>query len=253
MTDLPKGYRIHRGHVILERPSATVRLLAFHHAAGSAMSYLRVARDLPSGCEPVLVELPGRGGRADERRPQSFAAALAQVLDEIAVLVDRPTILVGTSLGALFAHNVAASLRGPFLRAVLACACPAPGRMTAARPANRSPSQLLDRLCRDGQLPPSLAADLDLRDYLVGLLIDDLRLADTYEPPDTGPPAGIGYHYWFGAADQGAGAGEAAGWSVAAQRQVAVRQFSGGHFFLQEEQLAIEALAALITDQIGHV
>nr|AKA59442.1 thioesterase [uncultured bacterium AR_412] len=242
--------RIGDGHVVLERPDATLRVLVFHHAGGSAMSYVPLAQRLPDGCEPFLFDLPGRGIRASEPPAADFDTAIDQLLPVVAAAADRPTVLVGHSLGALLAHSFAARLPPSRVKAVVVSAFPSPEdtALAASHPAEpfqvRTRSQLLSELRDRGGCPPEVFDDPELLDLTITLMGHDLHLADTYRPPQAGNHAD--YHVWYGRDDEHVTLEELNRWASATSGPLDVREFRGGHFYLLQGEQAGNALRELV-------
>src|SRR4051812_36433387 len=83
----------------------------FPHAGGAASSFVRVARGLPTAIDTVAVQYPGRQDRHTEAGMPSIAALADRVAE---VLTARPsplpTVLLGHSMGAVVAYEVALRL-----------------------------------------------------------------------------------------------------------------------------------------------
>jgi surfactin synthase thioesterase subunit len=226
-------------HLVVERPDATLRLLMFHHAGGSAMSYLPIAQTLPPECEPVLFELPGRNMRPNSPPPPNFSAALEDLLPAVTAAVDRPTVVFGHSLGALLANSLVSHLPEPGLvRTVVVSAFPSPtDALAEADPSiHRSRAQLLEELRTRGGCPPELFDDADLLEQAITLLGHDLHLADTYvaAPPLHGD---VDYHVWYGRQDQYLSVAALERWERSTPRPPVLRGFRGGHFYLESPEV----------------
>lgn len=236
------------GYAVLERPDAGLQVLVFHHAGGSAMSYVPLARQLPAGCEPYLFDLPGRGTRVAEPPARDFADAVDRLLPSVTAVVDRPAVLIGHSLGALLAHSVAAELRN--VKAVVVSAFPSPKDTTraATHPAEpfqvRSRSALLGELRDRGGCPPEVFDDPELLEMTVTLMGHDLHLADTYRPPAR--PSDAEYHVWYGRDDEHLAQDELQRWNGTP------REFRGGHFYLVQTEQAAVALAELVSGLLAE-
>lgn len=233
---------------------APVRLLAFHHGGGSALSFLPLARKLPSTCEAFLFELSGRSGEADQRPAANFSAACARFAADAVELVDRPTIVVGHSLGALFAHHVACLLpaeQRELVHAVIVSASrPAVSiAETASMPDRpfvvRSEKSLLDDLRTFGGVQPELLDDPEFVEIAVALLGHDLHLADTYTPLPGGPTA-LPHQVWYGTDDATLSPRERARWDESCATPPVHRGFPGGHFYLYERPEPEIALGELV-------
>lgn len=239
--------RFNDTHLVVERPDAPVRLLMFHHAGGSAMSYLPIARALAAECEPVLFELPGRNMRSDTPPPPDFSAAVADLLPAVTAAVDRPTVVFGHSLGALLAHSLVSHLPDPALvRTVIVSAFTSPvDALAEADPAVvRTREQLLEELESRGGCPPELFEDAGLLEQAITLLGHDLHLADTYveAPPLSGE---IEHHVWYGRQDRHLSLEALERWEKSTPRPPVLRGFRGGHFYLENAEV-LTALRRLL-------
>ncbi|MEO6703806.1 MAG: alpha/beta fold hydrolase [Jatrophihabitantaceae bacterium] len=248
--------KIADGYLALERPDARLRVLMFHHAGGSAMSYLPIARQLPDGCEPLLFELPGRGLRSSEPLVPDFTAAVAELLPKVIGVIDRPVLIFGHSLGAILAHSLVAGLpadQRALVRTVVVSAysSPADAALRAPHPAKPFQVRTWDGLVaelrvRDGS-PAELFDDPELLELTVNLLGHDLHLADTYRPP---APIEINaeYQVWRGREDPRPTTAQLAGWAEVSRPAPTFREFAGGHFYLLQSPQAGRALAELTTE-----
>jgi len=238
---------------------APVRLLAFHHGGGSALSFLPLVRKLPRVCEAFIFELSGRSGGADRLPAADFAEACARFAGDAVDVVDRPTVVIGHSLGALFAHNVVALLpeeqRG-FVRTVVVSASRSAASTSETAPMPdrpfvvRSRDSLLGDLRAFGGVQTELLDDPEFVDVAVTLLGHDLHLADTYTPPPTGPTA-VPHQVWYGTEDATLSPRERARWDESCVTPPVHRGFPGGHFYLYERpepEIALGELVAAAAD-----
>jgi surfactin synthase thioesterase subunit len=219
---------------------ATRRLLMFHHAGGSALSFVELISELPPWVECLCFELPGRGFRSDEPFDPDFVTAASRLLPDVEKATDRPVVFFGHSLGGLLAHWLACALpeerRANIARVVMSGArhpeSVAAERATGAiRTTGRDRKSLEDILRTLGGTPRELMGDQEILDVLVRVLGQDLQLLDTYERPDTSPLVPV--EAWAGDADPAVAATDIAQWRQATNPTAEhVRVFRGGHFYL---------------------
>ncbi|MET8628250.1 alpha/beta fold hydrolase [Kitasatospora sp. NPDC004669] len=235
-------------------PDAPVRLLAFHHAGGSATAYLPLAQDLRPGCESLLFELPGRDEGEGALRARDFEDAVARLADDFRAAVDRPSVVLAHSMGALLAHRLVGALpaqRRALVRAVVVSAARSPrsaaghATMPQAPFVARTRESVLSDLRRFGGCPPELFEDEQLVEHFVDVLGHDLHLADTYAPAD-GHHAGIPYHVWYGTEDETLAPDDLHSWAECGPDTVTLRGFAGGHFYLLEQPEARLVLRDLL-------
>ncbi|QYX79580.1 thioesterase II family protein [Streptomyces akebiae] len=239
--------------------NAAIRLLAFHHGGGSALSFLPLARSLPEECETFIFELAGRAGDADRITAADYEEAYTRFAADAVDVVDRPVVVIGHSLGALFAHNVACLLpdaQRELVRTVIVSASrsAAATAETAPMPAEpfvvRSRASLLGELRNFGGVRPEFLEDADFVDAAVTLLGHDLHLADTYTLPQPGPTS-VPHQVWYGTDDATLSREERARWNESCLAPPVHRGFPGGHFYLYERPEAGAALAELVAGTVA--
>ncbi|MEU8433255.1 alpha/beta fold hydrolase [Streptomyces sp. NPDC029216] len=233
--------------------NAPVRFLAFHHAGGSAASFLPLTHKLQTPCESILFELAGRQPGEEEIRSANFKEALARLIPDVVAAVDRPVVIMGHSLGSLFAHAVVQALdteqRALIRKVVVSSSRSARATADSARMPSepftvRTRAQLLDALHDFGGCPPEMFEDEEFLEYAVGLMGHDLHLADTFGEP--GPPTGVPLEVWYGTQDATLVEAELRSWSRSSTEPVRFRTFPGGHFYVYERPEPVRALSELI-------
>ncbi|MFJ1865954.1 thioesterase II family protein [Streptomyces sp. NPDC088097] len=147
------------------------------------------ARTLPAHLPPSWrlssVCLPGRGHRFDEDLADDPYAVLAAIVDAVDSLGPAPVVLLGHSLGALWALEAGGGLaRPPALVATVACAAPAPGGASGLE----GPDDTEDRRFIRGLLMDQGLDDPECLDELVDLTVPvfhaDLMLAARWTAPE---------------------------------------------------------------------
>ncbi|PKV84109.1 thioesterase II family protein [Streptomyces sp. TLI_146] len=233
---------------------ASTRLLAFHHAGGSATAYLPFVRGLSDETESLLFQLPGRDEGEEDLRPADFEDAVERLARDFHAAVDRPCVVFGHSLGGLLAHRLVGTLpedRRALVRTVVVSASASPRRAAdaATTPAapfvSRTRASVLDDLRRFGGCPPELFEDPELVEHFVDVLGHDLHLADTYTPGG-GDHRGVPYEVWYGTEDETTAPDGLSDWADCGPDPVVVRGFPGGHFYLFERPDAGSALRELL-------
>lgn len=146
------------------------------------------ARTLPPYLPPSWrlssVCLPGRGHRFDEPLAEDPYAMLDSVVDVLDSLGPAPVVLLGHSLGALWALEAGGRLaRPPALVATVACAPPRPGGASGME----EPDDTEDRRFIRGLLMDQGLTDPECLDELVELTVPifhaDLSLAARWAAP----------------------------------------------------------------------
>jgi len=161
-------------------------LVVFHHAGGSSLSFLKLAKSLSATYEVWLAELPGRGVRHHEAAPSSlrdFARAASREIPG-----DLPLSFYGHSMGAGLAYEAALALEeeGRALKRLVVSCCrpPAAGHGPALlreRPYEEwTDEELLRAMASYGPIPAALREPAG-REYFLPLFRLDLTLIREYQ------------------------------------------------------------------------
>ncbi|WP_430912686.1 thioesterase II family protein [Methylobacterium sp. sgz302541] len=174
-----------RGIVRLrERAGDALLLICFPHAGGRGAAFRALVPFLPRSVGLVAVDLPGRAGAAQERPFEDVEAAVTGLLPRLAPWLDGPFALVGHSVGALLAFEIAHRLAaggGPIPRRVVVAGCRDPASVPQGEALSRLPRADLLRYLDDlGGMPPEVLANEELLDLMLPPLRADLALADRY-------------------------------------------------------------------------
>lgn len=223
---------------------AQLRAFAFPYAGGGAAAYFRWRRSMPAGIDLVPILLPGREGRIAESPRDEMRALVAEIADALAMLDERPFALVGHSMGAWIAFELARELRrrgeAP-PRALVATASPAPQRPRTDTPIHAIPdSELIAEMSRRyGGIPPEVLAHEELMQLLLPALRADVRMMETYTHTEE-PPLAIDIIALGGADDHAVPATAVGEWRQQSTQTFTSRLWPGGHFFLfpSEQQAA---------------
>lgn len=230
-----------------------VRLLALHHAGGSAAVYHPLARLLPADWDVVLPDLPGRGTRAREAPRTELTELVDVVLDQALAWSDEPLALFGHSLGAVVATELARRLealgRSPMWLGVSGRVAPA--RQDEARQGlhRRSDAEVLATLGSMGGLPERLREIPEFTQRFLRTVRADLAAVDSYRPAPDRARLSCPLTVFGGRRDSWAPVDAIGDWGREARSDPARRLFPGGHFyFLGAEFPALaSAIAAEVT------
>ncbi|HEY9044868.1 MAG TPA: acyltransferase domain-containing protein, partial [Ohtaekwangia sp.] len=93
-------------------PNATSRVFCFHDAGGSAALFNGWENLLDEATtELVLIEMPGRGRKMEEIPYVDFNAFMHDIMPAITLLIDKPYIFLGHSMGGMLAFEITRELR----------------------------------------------------------------------------------------------------------------------------------------------
>ncbi|MGC9539625.1 thioesterase II family protein [Streptomyces sp. UG1] len=229
------------------RAAASICLVCFPHAGGSAAFYTAWARLLPPHVELVAVQYPGRQDRLAEPAAQSMDELAGAVAE--ALRVDRPDrerVLFGHSMGASVAWETALRLEasGTTPRHVFVSGRPGPRRQRPGGVHLRDDDGLAAELRRLDGTHAELLDDPEVRAVLLPSVRADYRLIETYRPDPTArlrcPLTAL-----TGDRDEEAPVADVAAWSTATEGAFGSLVLPGGHFYLVPQA---ERVVAAVVD-----
>jgi surfactin synthase thioesterase subunit len=237
------------------RPAAGLRLFCFAHAGGGTAAFRPWALAMPSGIDVLAVSLPGRERRIGAPPLSSLAALLAALVPAIEPLLDRPFAFFGHSMGATLAFELGLVLQsrpGPQPLRLLLSGRRAPHLPDREPAIHRLDDDLLlaETQRRYGGIPPEVFDFPMLIEAILPALRADMTLLETM-PRASGPPASRfagPISVFAGSDDPRATREELESWQAHTLRPLVVRQFQGGHFYLNEPATRSALIAAVAAD-----
>jgi surfactin synthase thioesterase subunit len=229
-----------------------VRLYLLHHAGGSRAAYRGWRGLFPADWEVVRVDAPGRGSADQRLTLNDFAESVLAGIPRD----DVPYAVFGHSMGALagFALSLAAEAAGhepPVWLGVSAH----PGPRLAGQPGRQlhglSAEGLRQAMVSLGGTAAEILVDDRTWSWLEPRVRRDLVMAETWLPSAASPVVRVPITAYCGQDDTVASPATAAGWASHTVRFGGVRDFPGGHFYLQPgrervaEAIVADVLAAL--------
>ncbi len=239
------------------RPDAKIRVFCFPYAGGSSAVFSNWAAKISEEVELCAIRLPGRMGRLDEAAPGSLDALADGVADSLSAFFDKPYAIVGYSFGALLAYETMKRIRKsgqPMPLRFFAMASAAPTKWVAHRGIHQLPDeQFLEKLMSTyGYEGMGQAfADKDVRAVVLPILRSEIKMVETYDAKNAGEALPISISAYVGKSDPVCGIQQAEGWKSFAGGGFDLKQFAGGHFFLQSAEA--QCLGALETELIGLI
>jgi medium-chain acyl-[acyl-carrier-protein] hydrolase len=219
------------------RVNASFRMFCFPYAGSGPLAYRGWAENLPENVDVCYIHPPGREARLRERSYTDFPQLIEQLQSVVGVLLDRPYVFYGHSLGAVVAYEVARALRRsgkPEPQHLFVSASRAPHLRYEHQPARHLSDvdflREMDR--RYGAIPRQLMEDPDLRDLLVPPLRADITLLETYQHVSE-EPLGCQITCFGGNGDTMVSSNALQSWRDHTQKTMRLHMLQGEHLFLQ--------------------
>jgi pyochelin biosynthesis protein PchC len=219
-----------------EATDVAFRVFCFPHAGGGASAYRDWTAGQPPGLEICAVQLPGREGRIREKLPDDIVELAGTLADVLLPSLDVPYALVGNSIGALVAFELARHLQQsyclPPIRLVAAASRP-PGAGSGLPAVSRLTDTELVAAVQDryGGIPPEILLEPAHLAAFLPALRGDLVMSETYLPPP-GPPLACPVTAVAGADDMSIPRPDLAGWSACTAGAFDCVELPGDHFAL---------------------
>jgi surfactin synthase thioesterase subunit len=212
----------------------SLRVIAFHHAGGSAAMYHPMSAELPAGWELLILDLPGRGKRYAEPPIRTTPALVERVLEDLRPWLDLPFALFGHSLGAILAAEVGRACEQLGVPPVWVGVSGrvAPTLQAHARRLNDlDDASLLAEVLALGGTPDRLTEIPELRDHFLRVVRADIAVLDSYQPAPDRAALGCPMTAFAGTGDVWAPPATMRPWARETRSDFRLRQFEGGHFY----------------------
>jgi surfactin synthase thioesterase subunit len=229
------------GWLVTFQPNAEarVRLFCLAHAGAGASLFGSFRDAFPREIELTAIQLPGREERLREPLLRRISDATECLLTILGPKLDRPYALLGYSLGALLAYDLAMRIEAAGIcipEHLFALARPAPQLRDPQPPFYDWPEEcfLAELQRRYGALHPVLLQNRDLLQIYVPIVRADLEMVDTYDPPRNRrlscPVTAIGgtHDVWS--------APDFAAWAVVTTGPFRHLTLPGDHFFIHRSR-----------------
>lgn len=215
---------------------SSLRVIAFSYAGGSAMLYKNLfnPKDL-NNIEVFGIEIPGRGKRFHEKR----IVNIYDLIEKLKLVVDplytpKNTIILGYSLGALLAYEIALYLQeqGKLLHALCIIARTPPHLSNSKeKRGNYSNTELKKAMIKLNGTPQDILNSEDVLKFYLEILKDDFKLVDSYCFKKIKILSSPLYIYG-GLYDNEVSFLELNQWNKYTKSNFKLRLFNGNHFFV---------------------
>ena len=232
-----------------------MRLICFPYAGGGAAVY----RDLQTLLPEVEVrnhELPGRGRRLAEPCTRDVNRLIDALLEELDDSFDRPFALLGHSMGAAIAFELALRLAAPAqsnLRHLFVSARCAPGRpRSRQRLQDLDDRAFIEALRALGGTPLEVLENDELMALLMPVLRADFTLIENYLPAP-GRMLGVDLTAFAGRSDESVSVQSVADWRDTTTGDFELHVIEGDHFFLRSGMPAMARIVGARLRREGRV
>jgi medium-chain acyl-[acyl-carrier-protein] hydrolase len=233
----------------LRRPQAPrLRLFCLPYAGGSAAVYRAWPGALPSQIEVCAVRLPGREARLAEPPFTRSADLVAALAEGLAPLLDLPYALLGHSMGAVAAFELARHLRrtqGRLPTRLFVSGARAPERPNPDPPISHlGDAEFVDEVRRRyDAIPGAVLDNPELVQLVLPSLRADFSMFEGYAYQDE-PPLECPISVFGGIDDPRVGADDVSAWRPHTASDFSVRMFPGDHFFIHAAEAAVQRAVA---------
>ncbi|MFF4503030.1 thioesterase II family protein [Streptomyces sp. NPDC001401] len=224
---------------------ASVRLVCFPYAGGSASYYHGMSRTLSAETDVLAVQYPGRQERRGEPCVRDLAELADLVLEEIRPWADRPLAFFGHSMGALLSFEVARRLEheGVMPAMLFVSGRRAPRLARHGDVHLRSDDELVAAVRKLNNDDLHLLDEPEVRDLLLPPLRSDYQAVETYRY-EPGPALRCPVVVLTGDQDPQVTCDEAQAWREHTTGAFELRSFPGGHFYLDTHATAVTGVVA---------
>jgi len=221
-----------------------LRLFCLPYAGGSSNTYLPWLNKLNRNVELVLVQLPGRGIRFNDKPHDSMNDVIQDLINEVAYLTSVPFVIFGHSLGSRVAFELCSELYrlGHELpQCLIASGSSAPHVDLQKKRIYDLPNHLfIEELKLLNGTPEEVLLNDDLMGMLTPLLRADFRISDEYRAKKIHLPFPI--HVLSGSEDFNVKPHQLSAWNDLTKDSCSYTVINGDHFFIEKnrDELLIE-------------
>ncbi len=219
--------------------NCTMKMICFPHAGGSAQDYKKWLDYLPADVDLIVAQMPGRAERIQEKLCCNFDELISHFLEEVEPFLDRHYFLLGHSLGASLAFEIAKGIRRLGYRMpnrLIVISRSGPSIPEANIKYNLPDEKLIDYLKSQSGTDEKILDDREILNFFLPIIRNDIKLADTYnEYYKKEAPLSCPINVLWGNKESNLDRRMIEEWKNETSSQFTEEQFEGNHFFLHEQ------------------
>lgn len=216
-------------------PEPDYRMILFHHAGGSAASYLSWKKYASERAELCPVQLPMRENRIHEAMPDNIDILVKDFIRDEKELFSGDYVLFGHSMGGIFALETAREVKRLGLNlplAVFISSCNPPKVSDVHDFSDLSDEKLKNILKDYGLMQEDILNAEDYLEYYLPIARADFMLCESYnKKPDDATPLDCPLILCYGTQDAFLKYDELDEWKSYTNSVFSKYSFDGGHFY----------------------
>ena len=224
-----------------------MRLFCFPFGGGGASVFHSWPDAMGDQIEVRALQLPGREGRFSEARVKDFPNLIKDIVQALATYQDKPFAIFGYSLGSLIAFEVYRELRRQNMPSpvhLYMAAFGAPHLPPSHPPiSSLADDEFIEKVEFYYQPEGDAWNNLELREFLLPLLKDDIALYESYVYRDDAP-LNCPIDVFAGDSDRATPIEMTQCWSEQTTKEINHHLFEGGHFFIDLSLGEIQSLVS---------
>lgn len=227
-----------------------MNVVCFPHAGGNASTFHFLKKE--KAFHAVPYEYPAHGSRIGETPYRTFAEAVRSIAEHLLRMNAGETILLGHSMGAYIAFEVACFMETYYdvsFPAVIVSGQVAPHFFKKSSIQEMSDRDFAQMLQEMGGMEPEAAQNRELLECVLPVIRSDYMLLDTYQPDDTHSIRSPLYVFTGGEDDEVCGT-DLCAWKHWTETFRTIRTFPGNHFYIRNNQEQIvSALKTIMNEE----
>jgi surfactin synthase thioesterase subunit len=211
-----------------------INLFCLPFSGGNSYSYRKLEQYKADFINLIAFELPGHGKRLKEPLLSDIAKMAEDVIEQMKNSLSKPYAIYGHSLGATLGYVVSQKIVQQEMNSPLHLFVS--GRQGPSVENKREmlhvlpKEEFIEKVLAYGGIPEMVAQEKDLMDLFVPIMRADFQAVETYTHKPA-QPLNIPITVMIGL-DEGITCEEALRWQEVTSHKIALKQFSGGHFFI---------------------